>query len=783
MPDKIIDVNSFDQYYSDTQKYAVYISRSRVTSDYRDGQKPVQRKILYAMYEQGAINTLMKSSAIVGEVMKNYHPHGDVGIYNTMKPMANWFEINMPLLYTESNFGNFQGDGQAAPRYTDIKLSQFAMDCMIGELKETNEVVDWVKNYNETKMEPEYLPAKVPVLLINGTFGIGSGVKVEIPRHNINEVIDATISLIKDPESKVVLIPDHCMPCEIMDTNWKEISNKGNGTYKVRGIINTIEYKGYPTLQITSLPDLVFLDSIRDKITKLIDSNVLIQIKEEEDLSTPDQLDYRIILKRGSDPEYVKQVIYSQTDMEKNCRINFEVLDGINLIRMSYKSYLQAFIAFRKLTKFRLYCNRLQPTQTRIHQLETYIKVLSSGYIDEIIDNIRKHKGNDNNYLIEFICKKVKITPLQAKFIISRQLSQLSMGALNNYKEEYKKLMKSREDFIAKIKEEDFANEIIQELEEFKNKYGNKPRRKIISSHEANGIPQGIFKIVLTQKNMIKKLQENDHINIRGNDSPKYVIKGDNIENILLFDEQGKVFKLPINKIPFTDKNSNGIDVRMLSKNMTSNINTVLYEPVVKSFANKTLKYYIVVVTKNGNIKKMDLDDILTATPSGIFYIKLDNGDVVKDVLIISSISDLIVYSNTKAIRLNINDIPHLKRSTKGSRAIDAPTVDGLSLITKDTTDVVVITENGRVNRFNIVALPVLSRGKKGSNVIKLGAGDKIKAIYGLNSKDSIVLTTQTDRITLNVSELQEGSSISPGVKVLNTRTNKILRCDIIKNK
>lgn len=782
MEDKYIDVNSAQINKEDTQKYAIYISRSRVTPDYKDGQKPVQRKILYTMQKMGAVDHLSKSANIVGMVMGKYHPHGDAGIYGAIKPMVNWFETNIPLIYSESNFGTFQGDPAAAMRYTDIRLSDFAKECMLGELGETDKVVDWIKNFDETTTEPEYLPAKVPILLINGAFGIGSGLKVEIPRHNINEVIDATIKLIKNPNSPVVLIPDHSMPCDIIDTNWKQICNKGFGSYKVRGRINIIEFEGYPTLEITSMPDLVFLDNIRDKINKLIETNELVQIKEEKDLSE-DKLRYLILLKKGADPEFVRQVLYAKTDLEQSCRVNFEALDGIELLRMSYKSYLQAFIEFRKLTKFRLYCNRLQPIKTRMHQLDAYIKVLTSGHIDDIISMIRKYKGNDKQYVIDYICKKAKVTPLQAEFIITRQISQLSIGSLGNYKDEFDKLEEKRAYLTDKIIHEDFDNEIIQELEEIKKKYGNAPRRRLISSAEASGIPQGEFKVIFTEKNFVKKLQLTDNVTVGAGDIAKYAIKGDNTENLIIFDEQGKVFKVPINKIPFTDKRSSGTDIRMLNKNMTSNINSVMYEPIVQDFAKKVLKYFVVVVTKAGLIKKMDIEDILGATLSGIAYIKLDPGDTVADVMIISSKSDVLVYSDTKALRLKIDDIPHLKRSTKGSKSMNADVIDGLSIITKDTTDIVVITEQGKVNRFSQIAMAPMVRGRKGSTVIKLTSGDRIHSIYGLHLNDSIMVTTEKERIQIKVSEISEGSSISGGSKLINIKeTGRILRTDMVRS-
>jgi DNA gyrase subunit A len=793
MAERIISVNMAEQHKKDITEYAIYVLLHRVMPDRRDGLKPVQRRILFSMFYLGSTsyNTKIKSARIVGEVMGKYHPHGDSSIYGAMKPLINWFEINMALISKHGDFGNFNGDEAAAPRYTEAFLSKFAMDCVISELKETKNAVDWCDNFDRTEVEPKYLPAALPIVLINGAFGIGVGVKVEIPKHNVGDVIDATVALIKDKNASIKLIPEHCMPCDIVNTDFKSISNKGFGSYIVRGIIDIeifnnpkiSEYNGRTALVIRSTPDLVFLNSIKDKVEELISTNKIVQIQDYVDLSTEFEMKFMYILKKGADPNFVRQVIYKNTEMEKSCRVNFEVLDGEVPLRMSYKSYLLSFIEFRKVTKFRLYCNKIQELETKVHPIDAFIKVLQSGEIDNIVNLIRT--ATNKQTILDYLINKIKLTPLQADFISGVRLDKLAIYNLNAYIEESKALHEKIDGYINYITNDNLIEEeIIQELLEFKKKY-NVPRRcRLISESEVSGIPEGEFKIVITNSNFIKKIQVADTIGSMKGDSPKYVIKGENTENILLFDDMGKVFKLPIHKIMFTEKGTNGIDIRMLIKNLTANINTVIYEPTVKSFNEKQNKYFLVAVTAGGNIKKMDLDDFLTVPPSGIVFMKLDDGDFIKDIMIIPYQSDVIVYSDSKALRMNMEDIPHLKRATKGSKAMNVnEMIDGISVIKHDTTDIVVITELGRVNRFSPVALPYLGRNKTGSTVIKLSKGDKIKCIYGLNIEDTIRIITKETKIEIPVKDIQEGSSISTGVKMISTKTDIILRCDIIKNK
>lgn len=777
---KIIDVNVFNQYKEDMSQYAIFVNRKRMVPNVKDGLKSIHRRILYAAFDiEKAINKNVKSAAVVGTTMKTFHPHGDSSIYDAMKPMTNWFEIYMPLLQGKGNWGSFQGDSQAASRYTETRLSEFAMDCVIGELKENKQIVEWVENYSGTTFEPEYLPVAVPLLLINGSFGIGVGLRTEIPKHNISEVIDATLELIKNPNAEVILVPDQCMPCEIIETNFKAISNKGNGSFKVRGIIDIEEKGGKQCLVIKSTPDMVFLNTITEKIENMIASKKLIQISDMYD----DSNGYVIVLRKGADPNFVREVIYKNTDMEKSFKVNFEALDGIEPIRMSYKSYLESFIEFRKVTKFRLYCNQLQDVQTKLHERDAYIKVLQSGEIDNIIYMIRNQQDIDDNYLIEYLISKLDITDLQAAFIIKSDLRKLSKGYLNKYISEAVELEKIKNDYLDKITNEELlVKEIVDELKYFKKKYGKPRNCKVISESELSDVPKGEFKIIITENNFIKKIQPNDSIGSLRGDTPKIVLKGENTENILIFDEQGKVFKLPIHKIPFTDRNSNGTDIRTIIKYLTSNINKVIYEPVLKDLTTKTRKYFITVLSKNGYIKKLDLEDFLAVPASGILYTKLDQGDVVKNISIVASDLDIIVYSKNKALRMNLSEVPHQKRNTKGLMSMAQETVDGLSIIKPNTTDIVVVTESGKINRFDVVALPTIGRNKPGSTIIKLSKGDAIQTVYGTDLNSILKIITKNNIYEFRVGDIPSGTSISSGAKMISTKTDNIIRCEIHHN-
>ena len=788
MSEKIFEAQSSKQFEDDYKRYGIYILFRRVLSDYRDGLKPVQRRILWAMYKNTkAITTRVKSAAVVGDVMKLYHPHGDVGIYGTMKPMANWFETNVPLIDPEGNFGTFQGDPQAAARYTECRLSRFAIDNVIGDLMDSSECVDWSPTYSGAAREPDYLPVKVPLLLINGSFGIGLGMRAEIPTHNLAEVIDATLMLMDNPNAEISLVPDHCMKCEIFATDFAKICRAGFGHYRIRGVIEEETYKGKKALVIKSVPNLTYLDTITDKIEDLIKAKKIIQIDTCFDESTIHQMRYVIVLKPGADPNYVKEVIYKNTGLEQTLRINFETLNGLNPLRMSYKSYLLSFIDFRKMTKFRVYTNKLQAIQTRIHEREAYIKVLESGEIDSIIDIIKKQKTVDDDYLVEYLVRRLKITDLQARYIISADLKKLSYGYLGKYKQEAADLEVQKNELMRHIMDDHvIEDDIRQELLEVKRKYGKPRNCRIIQNSDFNDIPQGGMTVAITERNFIRKVPVGTQIGGFKNDSVKFCVNIDNTDNMILFDEMGKVFKLPVHKIPFTDKNTNGIDVRFLIKSLTANISTVIPETVIKQLASTghhDNKHYLISLTNTGLIKRMDLDDFVTVPPSGIVYAKVDAGDGIKSVVIAHSSMNIIVYSDRKAVTIPVNDVPYLKRNTKGSRAMsNVDHVDGICIIQPGCTDVCVITESGRVNRINVInSIPNSTRGKSGSNLIKLGQKDKIVGVVSGNSSDHIVVKcTSTDQ-DVQIANLKIGSSISTGDKVFTTRNNKILACYIKK--
>lgn len=784
MGEKIIKRGTVEMYQEDMVKYAIIVNRRRAFPEVRDGLKPVQRRALYDMLVQHAMwNHKIKVQAITGDVSKWLHPHGDSSVYTCLVSLAPWFKCKVPLVAGQGNWGTVMGDAPAKPRYLEAGLSEFAYDCIIGELKDSKGIVNWLDNYLRDKKEPEYLPVKVPILLINGSFGIGLGMQINIPPHNIVDVINETRAMIRDPEHQVVLIPDHCQNCDILDADWKTISNTGRGSYKVRGKMRISEdKKGYPTITIYSLPDDITTEMIVDSLEAMIEKKQLPMIKDIDDQSA-ETVDLVITLKKGSDPNYVKQVLITKTRLQDTVSVNFEAVDGIEPRRYNYTEYIRTFLHNRSMVKFRWYCNKLKDNLTRWHQLNAYITAIESGKLDDITRMVRKQKTIDNNQLVESLIKMLKITDLEAKFILSTSIAQLSEGHLLKYKKEADILAKEQPELRRAITDDGsiIMNEIDQELAEIAAKY-NYPRTcRVISKAESNGIPKGTFKVVITEKNYLRKIPDTDKVGIVRKDNPKFILRVDNAENILLFDNKGKVFKLPVHKIPVTDKASAGVDIRMLSKNLTSDIIAVYYEPDIKKIISGRRKHYLAVVTKDNLIKKMDMEDFGNVNLSGLIYTKLrEESDEVVGIAIVPSNLDVVIYSKQKALRSSVDQIPIFKRNASGSKAMstDSP-LEGISVMYPDVESIVVITEKGYINKFPVSGLTQKDRAKGGSTVIRLKEGDSILSIYGVNEKDKIHIVTTDGPIEIPVSDLKSKSSIAAGQKMLKNGT-VIVRCDII---
>ncbi len=794
MAETIIQKNAIELYEKDMSLYSIIVNRRRALPSISDGLKVVQRRIVFQAYKNGLYGRKDdKSGALVGDIMGKLHPHGDTSIYGAIITLGTWFTTKYPVISDcGTGYGAADGSGASAMRYTHAKLSDFGYECIAEDLSLSENVVNKIDTYKrDGSKEPEYLPAKVPLLLINGSSGIAVGTIINVPSHNLGEVIDVTRKLLKDPNAKFCLIPDFCQACELLDTDWQAINNTGSGSFKARGKIDIEQNKnGEYVLHIRSLPPQVFGDSVYEKILDLVDDKKLPMVKDvystlaKNQLSTPDVI---IHLKPGSDPEYVKQIIYAQTPVSQTVSVNFEAVtaDGLNTKRFSYREYLLNFIDFRMNVKFRLYCNRLQQVMTRHHQIDAFIKVLESNQLDTIISMIRKQKSTDETPIIEYIIKNCGTTDIQAKFIINTNLGKLTIAHLNNYREERKNLDKLIAQYKAMVTDDGslIAQEIDQELLEIKKKYDTPRLCNIISSAQANNIPTGTFKIVITENNFIRKIPDNDKITVVKKDNPKLILRIDNTENLLIFDNKGRVFILPVHKVQICDKTSVGQDIRFLLKNCTADIISIFNENIFKAVSKSGNKHYLTVLTRNNLIKKMDIEDFLNipAGNAGFLYSKVSPDDEVVSLGLIAHGLDIVVASNHKVLRFNMKEIGVVKRNAFGVTAMKTDDhITGMSILYPDSSDIVVVTKNGKMNRFAATMMSPHKRATCGQNCIKLDNTDEIFSILAVGSNDNIKITTIDGIETIPVNMIKIKSPVAPGQRYIQSKS-QVLKAEIIR--
>ena len=797
MAERIIQEDAIELYKKDMSLYSIIVNRRRALPSVNDGLKVVQRRIMYQAFKNGLYNKKDdKSATLVGDVMGKLHVHGDSSIYGAIVNLATWFTMKYPLMSEcNTSYGAADGSVASAMRYTHAGLSEFGYECIVSDLSLSENIVNKIETYKRNgDTEPEYLPAKIAALLVNGSQGIAVGTTISVPSHNLGEVIDVTRKLLKDPKAKFCLIPDFCQECDIFETDFQAINDTGTGTIKVRGRIDVEQDKksGDYTLHIRSLPPQVYGDQVYEKILDLVEAKKLPMVKDvystlDKDKRRPD---VKINLKPGSDPEYVKQILYSQTPVSQTVSVNFEAVtsDGLDTHRYSYREYLLNFIDFRMNIKFRVYANRLQQVMTRLHVIDAFIKVLESKKLDEIIAMIRKQKSKDETPIIEYIIKHCGTTDVQAKFIIGVNLGRLTMAHLADYKEEFKKLKELEAQYKAMLDEDTgealIRQEIDQELAEIKKKYDTPRLCRVISASEASNIPAGTFKIIVTENNFIRKIPDNEKITVVKKDAPKLILRIDNTENLLIFDNKGRTFMLPVHKIQICDSKSVGQDVRFLLKNCTADIISIFNENIFKQISKSGNKHYLTALTKNNLIKKMDIEDFLTipASSAGFVYSKVAPDDEVVGLALIAHGLDIVVGSNHKVLRFNLKEVSLVKRYALGVLAMKTnDPITGMSILYPDSSDIIVVTKNGKFNRFSANMMSPHRRGTSGQNCIKLDSSDEIFCILAAGANDTIKITTLDGVENIPVSMVKVKSPIAPGARYITSKS-QVLKAEIVRS-
>ncbi len=760
--------------------YAMSVITDRALPDVRDGLKPVHRRILYAMHELGLTSSAKtrKSATVVGEVLGKYHPHGDVAVYDAMVRLAQDFAMRYPMVIGQGNFGSIDGDNAAAMRYTEAKMSKLASEMLKDIDKET---VDFRPNYDGTKEEPIVLPAGAPNLLLNGTLGIAVGMATNIPPHNLNEVVDASIMLINDPdattEDLLEFIKGPDFPTGGVIFNEKDIHHAyatGRGPIVTRGVADITESKsGQPQIVITEIPYRVNKQDLIEKIAELHHEKKIEGIKGMRDESTKD---IRIVidLKQGSQPQKVLNSLYKHTQLEDTFHLNLVALvDGVPQT-LSLKVILEEFVKHRREVVKRRATYDLKVAEAREHILLGLSKALD--HIDEIIKLIKASKTVDEAR--ENLMKKYKFSEIQANAILEMRLQKLAGLERKKIEDELKEvqeLIKELKDLLANPKK--ILAVIKKELEDLKEKYGDDRRTKVMkgavkSLSVEDLVAEEEQALVITAGGYIKRTSPNEYkrqkrggvgvvdLDTKEEDFVSNFLIASTHDDLLFFTDRGKAYQIKMYEIPEGKRATKGKSImNFIALSEGERVTSVLNMPK----SQKDITGSLMMITAQGNGKKVSAKSFHDVRSSGIIAIRLDAGDQLVSVgSVHNDDTAIIITREGQSIRFKESDIREMGRTAGGVRAIKLDKNDvvvGAHMVEKGDQEgtLLVVSANGYGKRTELSEYKVQGRGGSGILTSKV------------TSKTGPVMASQ-----IVVSEEEEVVAISKKSQVVRTGVNEI---------
>ncbi len=751
--------------------YAMSVIIGRALPDVRDGLKPVQRRILYAMFREGLTpgKKYSKCAGVVGEVLKKYHPHGDSAVYDALVRLAQDFNMRYPLIDGQGNFGSLDGDPPAAYRYTEARLAPLAEELLRDIDKDT---VDFVPNFDETTTEPTVLPTRVPNLLINGSAGIAVGMATNIPPHNLSEVIDALIMLVDNPNASVKELMHHIKGPDFptggiiygVDGILSAYTH-GRGIIKIRAHarIETPQ-KGPTQIIVTDLPFQVNKARLIEKIAELVRNKKIEGISEIRDESDRDGIRVVIELKRGEMPQVVLNNLYKHTQMETSFGIIMIALVGGQPRVLSLRRLLNHFIQHRREIILRRTRFELKKAEEKAHILEGLKIALD--YLDEIINLIRASRSPDDAK--RSLTERYPLSERQAQAILDMKLQRLT-GL------EREKIIKDYEDTIKEIarlksilESEALVNQIIKdELREIKERYGDERRTEIVAQMEELTIED-----LITEEDMVITISHRGYIKrnalsqfrsqrrggkgltgmeTREDDYVEQLFIGSTHDYILFFTNRGKLYWLKIYQIPEAGRASRGkAIVNLLQLSEGERVTTAI---TVRDFTDG----YLVMFTKKGTVKKTALSEFSNPRGRGIIAISLSEGDELIAVRRTTGTNDLLIGTRGGlVIRFREEDVRPMGRTAMGVRGIRLNGDDEVvaAEVVEEKTTLLTVTEKGYGKRTRIEEYPVHHRGGKG--VISIKVNEKIGRAVGIlqvREDNEIIMITNGGKLIRTTAE------------------------------
>lgn len=771
-------------------KYSMSVIVDRALPDVRDGLKPVNRRILYAMNKNGwkAPHATVKSARIVGEVMGKYHPHGDSSIYMAMVNLAQPWKMRYTLIEGQGNFGSMDGDEAAASRYTEARMDKVGAELLTDIDKET---VDFRDNFDGTEQEPVVLPAALPNILLNGQMGIAVGMATNIPPHNLGELVDATVAQIDNPEisleelMKFVKGPDFPTGAEVYGgAAMRQAYATGKGSVTIRAVTNIEERKnGRYNIVITEVPYGMSKEGFIDKVRELVLSKKLDHIADARDESARGKVRVVVELKKDAFPKKILNQLFKLTPLQTTFHYNMLALvDGIQPRILGLKEILGEFIKHRQVVVRRRSEYELRKAKERAHILEG-LKIAIDN-IDEVIKVIRSSYDDADKQLME----RFGLSEIQANAILQMQLRRLQGLERDKIEEELKELHA----LIQRL-EEILADEmkilalIKEELLALKAKYGDERKSKIINHEvgkfaEEELIPEEESVILLTAENYMKRVSQNDFrkqnrggkgkrgMTTKEEDVISQIVTANSHDNLLFFTSQGRIFRLKAYEVPQASLSAKGTAaVNLLSMHPEEKITSI-----IKQGSGLEENGFLFMATKKGTIKKTAIKDFLNIRSSGLIAIKLDEGDELKWVQGTTGENDVVISTSAgQAIRFNEKDVRAMGRSARGVRGARLRPKDeivGMDIITNPEQKILVISANGYGKATLASNFPAHKRGGVGIRVAAVtGKTGPIVAVHTLDpqAKEVIMMSSKGQAIRVAVKEIPTLGRATQGVRIM----------------
>ena len=770
-------------------KYSMSVIVDRALPDVRDGLKPVNRRILYAMNKNGwkAPHATVESARIVGEVMGKYHPHGDSSIYMAMVNLAQPWKMRYTLIEGQGNFGSADGDEPAASRYTEARMDKVGVELLADIEKET---VDFRDNFDGSEKEPVVLPAALPNILLNGQMGIAVGMATNIPPHNLGELVDATVAQIDDPEisleglMKHVKGPDFPTGAEVYGgAPMKSAYATGKGSVTIRAVTEIEERKsGRYNIVVKEMPYGVSKEDLKQRIVDLANEKKITHIADVRNESARGVTRLVIELKKDAFPKKILNQLYKLTPLQTSFHYNMLALvDGLQPRILGLKEILGEFIKHRQVVVRRRTEFELRKAKERAHILEGLKIALDN--IDEVIKVIRASYDDADKQLME----RFGLSEIQAAAILQMQLRRLQGLERDKIEAELKEL----HELIKKLEfilsdEKEILKLIKEELLALKEKYGDERRSKIIN-HEVGKFadeelsPEEESVILLTAENYMKRVSQNDfHKQNRGGKGKRgmttkeedviaQIVTANSHDFLLFFTNQGRIFRLKAYEVPQATLAAKGTAaVNLLSMHPEEKITAIIKQGTGMEDG------YLFMATKKGTIKKTSIKDFLNIRSNGLVAIKLDAGDELKWVQGTTGENDVVISTSAgQAIRFNEKDVRAMGRAARGVRGARLRPKDevvGMDILTDPSQKILVISANGYGKATLASNFPAHKRGGVGVRVAAVTAKTgAIVAVHTLDpeAKEVIMMSSKGQAIRVAVKEIPTLGRATQGVRIM----------------